>query len=371
MALGFKEQALERLKNLSESFLYTPSKKEVQTAIEDFFQDGAGEGWIEAAIRLDPALQKPRDANSPARLNGNGKKHVEPIEGAIDQLLTYQGLHAVALHHKAHGIYNQARQKFDAKDYIGAARDYYEARKISQGTRRITAGIEIHPGAKIGKDFFIDHGAGVVVGETCEIGNDVFLYHGVTLGAAPPRTVLNDENRERRHPKLLNDVVVGSEAQILGPITLGNKVKIGAGAKLVGHIIVEDGASIGAGVELVGDITVGAGTRIEAGSKVISPKRYVEEEINGKQKTIPKDDKIVIGSNTTIQPGVTIKQDVKAGVIVSAEMPFIPGLIGEKEGAGSPIYRQSAAQPGYEVMNTTWKGVVEKLNKLLDRPHAG
>jgi serine O-acetyltransferase len=105
------------------------------------------------------------------------------------------------------------------------------ARFLSQTVRFLT-GIEIHPAARIGKGFFIDHGMGVVIGETAQIGENVTLYHGVTLGGT---TVFgaNGKVMDKRHPTLENDVVVGAGAQILGPIVIGNKVKVGANAVVV------------------------------------------------------------------------------------------------------------------------------------------
>jgi serine O-acetyltransferase len=108
------------------------------------------------------------------------------------------------------------------------------ARIISQ-TARFLTGIEIHPGAKIGYGFMIDHGMGVVIGETTEIGNNVTLYHDVTLGGRK----LYDENGnklEKRHPTVGNNVTIGSGAQILGPITLGDNVKIGSNAIVIHDI---------------------------------------------------------------------------------------------------------------------------------------
>ena len=89
-------------------------------------------------------------------------------------------------------------------------------------------GIEIHPAAKIGKNLFIDHGMGVVIGESSEIGNDVTLYHGVTLGGISPSENSDDQRNSKRHPTLLDNVIVGSSAQILGPITIGECARIGA-----------------------------------------------------------------------------------------------------------------------------------------------
>lgn len=102
------------------------------------------------------------------------------------------------------------------------------ARFLSQIVRFLT-GIEIHPGARIGSGFFIDHGMGVVIGETSEVGKNVTLYHGVTLGGT---TVFdaNGKQLQKRHPTLLDNVVVGAGAKVLGPITIGNNVKIGANA---------------------------------------------------------------------------------------------------------------------------------------------
>ena len=128
-------------------------------------------------------------------------------------ILTYPGVKAVFFHHLAHKIWNF---KF-----------YLIARIISQFSRFLT-GIEIHPGAKIGKNLFIDHGMGVVIGESSEIGNDVTLYHGVTLGGISPSENSYDQRNSKRHPTLLDNVIVGSSAQILGPITVGECARIGA-----------------------------------------------------------------------------------------------------------------------------------------------
>jgi len=103
------------------------------------------------------------------------------------------------------------------------------ARIVSQFSRFLT-GIEIHPAAKIGKNFFIDHGMGVVIGETAEIEDNVTLYHSVTLGGISPSTNSGEQRGIKRHPTLKNNVVVGSGAQVLGPILVGEFAKIGANA---------------------------------------------------------------------------------------------------------------------------------------------
>ncbi len=106
------------------------------------------------------------------------------------------------------------------------------ARIISQTVRFFT-GIEIHPGAKIGKNLFIDHGMGVVIGETSEIGNNVTIYHAVTLGGSSPSIDSERQRHEKRHPTIGDDVVIGSGAQIIGPIKIGNKSRIASNAVVV------------------------------------------------------------------------------------------------------------------------------------------
>ena len=103
------------------------------------------------------------------------------------------------------------------------------AKMISQLSRFFT-GIEIHPKAKIGKNFFIDHGMGVVIGETSEIGDNVTIYHAVTLGGISPSIKSDEQRNNKRHPTLKNNVVVGSGAQVLGPVIVGENAKIGANA---------------------------------------------------------------------------------------------------------------------------------------------
>jgi serine O-acetyltransferase len=129
----------------------------------------------------------------------------------IEIFLCYPGFHAILLHRLAHRVYRR--------------RWTLAARLISQFSRAIT-GIEIHPGASIGRRFFIDHGMGVVVGETAEIGDDVLLYQGVTLGGT-------GKEKGKRHPTLGNHVVVGTGAKVLGNIRIGDHVKIGAGSVVV------------------------------------------------------------------------------------------------------------------------------------------
>ena len=138
-------------------------------------------------------------------------KHDPAAKSGLEVLLCYPGVHAIFLHRVAHRFYR--------------SRLFVLARLISHLSRLLT-GIEIHPGATIGRRFFIDHGMGVVIGETALIGDDVLLYQGVTLGGTGHGT-------ERRHPTLRNHVVVGSGAKVLGNIELGEWVKVGAGSVVV------------------------------------------------------------------------------------------------------------------------------------------
>ena len=130
-------------------------------------------------------------------------------------ILTYPGVKAIFFHRIANFF---AIAKFDLI-----------ARMISQFSRFLT-GIEIHPKAKIGKNLFIDHGMGVVIGETSEIGDNVTIYHAVTLGGISPSIKSHEQRDVKRHPTLNNNVVIGSGAQVLGPITIGEHAKVGANA---------------------------------------------------------------------------------------------------------------------------------------------
>jgi len=129
----------------------------------------------------------------------------------FEVLFLYPGLHAIILHRIAH--------------FLWRIKIPFIPRMISAFSRFLT-GIEIHPGAKIGKRFFIDHGMGVVIGETAEIGDDVLLYQGATLGGT-------GKEKGKRHPTLGNDIVVGAGAKILGPVKIGNNCKIGAGSVVI------------------------------------------------------------------------------------------------------------------------------------------
>ncbi len=135
-------------------------------------------------------------------------------KNVIEVVLCYPGLHALWLHRIAHWFYRR--------------REFTMARLISHISRHIT-GIEIHPGAKIGKRFFIDHGMGVVIGETTEIGDDVLLYQGVVLGGT-------SLEKKKRHPTLGDGVVVGAGATVLGAVKIGDRSRVGAGAVVISDV---------------------------------------------------------------------------------------------------------------------------------------
>lgn len=133
-------------------------------------------------------------------------------KSVLEVLLTYPGLHALFFHRITH--------------FLHATCHILMVPRLLSHIARFLTGIEIHPGAKIGKGFFIDHGMGVVIGETAIIGDDVTLYQGVTIGGTGPE-------KGKRHPTLKKGVVVGTGAKILGNITIGSNVKIGAGSVVV------------------------------------------------------------------------------------------------------------------------------------------
>lgn len=156
-------------------------------------------------------------------------------KSTIEVLLTYPGLHAIMMHRVAHWVYKKKR--------------FTLARVISQISRFLT-GIEIHPGAKIGEGLFIDHGAGVVIGETAEVGDNVTIYQGVTLGGT-------GKEKGKRHPTIGSNVVISTGAKVLGSFTVGDNVKIGAGSVVLkpvppnctvvgvpGRVVVKDGRRI-------------------------------------------------------------------------------------------------------------------------------
>jgi serine O-acetyltransferase len=156
------------------------------------------------------------------------KKKDPAARTTLEILLTYSGLHAVLFYRVSHQLY--IRKLFTL------------ARIVSQFARLLT-GIEIHPGAKIGKGLFIDHGSGVVIGETAEIGNNCLIYQGVTLGGT-------GKERGKRHPTLGNNVMVGAGARVLGPFRVGDNVKIAANAVVL-EAVPDNSTAVGVPARIV------------------------------------------------------------------------------------------------------------------------
>ena len=138
----------------------------------------------------------------------------------LEVFLLYPSVHALILHRLAHRLYKKKR--------------FFISRLISQLNRALT-GIEIHPGATIGKGILIDHGMGVVIGETAEVGDRVTIYHGTTLGGT-------GKEKGKRHPTVGNDVIIGAGAKLLGPIVVGDNAKIGANAVVLKDV--PEGATV-------------------------------------------------------------------------------------------------------------------------------
>lgn len=181
----------------------------------------------------------------------------------LEVFLTYPGVHALLLHRVAHSLWQHEQKGI--------------ARFISFGNRFLT-GIEIHPAAKIGRRFFIDHGMGVVIGETAEIGNDVTLYHGVTLGGV-------SLNEGKRHPTLEDGVVVGAGAKVLGGFTVGKYAKIGSNAVVVKEV--PAGATmVGSAARLILDKKLGEQIADSLANNSIKPTEIDEKNnIDNKQKS--------------------------------------------------------------------------------------
>jgi serine O-acetyltransferase len=157
----------------------------------------------------------------------------------LEVVLCYPGFHALLYHRLAHWLWQ---------------RGWRLAGRFVSHVGRMLSGIEIHPGARIGRRLFIDHGMGVVIGETAEVGDDCTLYHGVTLGGTRPS---REQGGQKRHPTIGNNVIVGSGAQVLGPIRVGDGARIGAAAVVLKDV--PDGAT------MVGNPARQAGRRAASG----------------------------------------------------------------------------------------------------------
>lgn len=154
----------------------------------------------------------------------------------IEVVVTYSGLHAIWFHRVAHWLFKREH--------------YFLARATSQFSRWVT-GIEIHPGAQLGRRLFIDHGMGVVIGETCEIGDDVTIYQGVTLGGT-------GKEQGKRHPTLEDGVLIAAGAKVLGSITIGENSKVGAGS-----VVLKDVPANSTVVGIPGKVVISNGVRVK------------------------------------------------------------------------------------------------------------
>lgn len=195
--------------------------KKVVTAWKQIFEGvrGAERGVARTILRaqeeISDAVQAVKDRDPAARSTG-------------EILLLYSGVHAIMAHRVAHKLYE--------------GKHYFAARAVSQASRHMT-GIEIHPAATIGRGFFIDHGMGVVIGETAEIGDNCTIYQGVTLGGT-------GKDIGKRHPTLGDNVMVGAGAKVLGPVYIGSNSKIAANAVVL-HTVTENSTAVGIPAKVV------------------------------------------------------------------------------------------------------------------------
>ena len=176
---------------------------------------GVARTILRAQEEISDVVQAVKDRDPAARSTG-------------EILLLYSGVHAIMAHRVAHKLYEE--------------KHYFAARAVSQASRHMT-GIEIHPAATIGRGFFIDHGMGVVIGETAEIGDNCTIYQGVTLGGT-------GKDIGKRHPTLGDNVMVGAGAKVLGPVYIGSNSKIAANAVVL-HTVTENSTAVGIPAKVV------------------------------------------------------------------------------------------------------------------------
>lgn len=306
---------------------WTPDSGEVARVI-DYFITQVEPEWIESVTRRDPALNRHlglaeedlkafREGHiSLNELRAQQKVARETIDEITKEVRSYQGLHAVAFHHIAHTLYESYLTKKASGERSAAAADLLLARQISQGVRRLTAGIEIHPGAKIGKHFFIDHGAAAVIGETAEIGENVHFYHNITLGASSGKEAEEGGPIPRRHPKIGNKVTISNNVNILGPVIVG------------------DGVDIGTSVVI---------------------------------KQI-KNEPLTVGENSTIQDGVMVTRAVPANVRVVGQISALPGM--DPKLQGELIIRPKGSKNQDKPLTTIIAGAFATLEKWVAQTFA-
>jgi serine O-acetyltransferase len=216
---------------------YLATIKDIEQYRVEYVKDN--NGWLESAIQYDPALAKYIDESLISKIQNpklHRSKYEDELKEAADkirtdlqnttnpqmELLSYPGLTAMAAHEKASELYHQALEK-EGADQLA---DFAAARRISEAAKTMS-GIDIHPGADIDSNLFIDHGTGVVIGETAIIGKNCFLLHGVTLGGG------NLKDGNRRHPKLGDGVTIGSNSNIYGACDIGDDVAISTGVNII------------------------------------------------------------------------------------------------------------------------------------------
>ncbi len=187
------------------------------------------------------------------------KNNDPAVRSTVEIVLTYSGLHAI-------WNYRIANKLWNIKLYLLA--------KILATITRFITGVEIHPAAKIGKRFFIDHGSGIVIGETCEIGNDVLVYQGVTLGGT-------GKEKSKRHPTIGDNVLISAGAIILGSIKIGENSKIGAGS-----VVLKDIPPNSTVVGVPGEIVSRDGKKIVKEDEYMNRINFLEEQINELKITI-------------------------------------------------------------------------------------
>ena len=198
--------------------------------MDDFLDTSIVEELLKVAKRLGKKAKQTLDAIiETVAYDVEAVKQRDPAaKSGVEIVFLYSGMHALLAYRVSHKLY--------------VTKHYFSARLISQIARFFT-GIEIHPGAKIGKGLFIDHGMGVVIGETAEIGDNCTLYQGVTLGGT-------GKDEGKRHPTLGDNVMVGAGAKVLGPLTIGSGSKVAAGAVLL-NPIPEDSTAVGIPAKVV------------------------------------------------------------------------------------------------------------------------
>ena len=282
----------------------------------------------------------------------------------LEVICCYPGLHAIWIHRVSHSLWNK--------------HFYFLARLLSHISRMLT-GIEIHPGAKLGRRVFIDHGSGVVIGETAEVGDDVLIYMGVVLGG----TALE---RRKRHPTIENNVVIGSGASVLGPITVGRGAKIGAGSVVIRPVppgatvvgvparIAEPQSPVSAG-QLDHDKLPDPGLVVISQilgrlSRLEDQFKAHEELISGQEKTsqgtVPEEEQIYSLLKDVIDPGVgmdIVKLGLVKEVIVDGPTVDVNLVLTT---SSCPMIEYFKDQVRRKVLSA---GGIEKVNvNILDEP---